>query len=266
LTREGLTVASIEKRKGMLSANEYEHWIDKEKRLREGAEKAEYKADPDEVQRTWGDIVYRRETGQKQLTESEIISKYGKDRVAANFLVDKLREKKDPNREVDKKIVINNLKKDLDAGLYGEPNTPEAQLEYSKQVTALQQWMKENPDKEPSEYYEIVTKPVKEKFFFNLFNKEAINPKKQRESLGKEELPPAPKSEPVAKAPIVQPKTGFDKANLESQGKWVANNEKKVVDKLKGKPSGNYTFPGSNLIFHWDGKGGFTTSAPREMQ
>jgi hypothetical protein len=52
----------------------------------------------------------------------------------------------------------------------------------------------------------------------------------------------------------------FKEANLKSMQQWVVKNENKILAKLKGKPKGDYTFPGMpGITFSWDGKDGFTT-------
>ena len=66
----------------------------------------------------------------------------------------------DPARKATIGSVVTSLKADLKDGLMGKG--VEGSQEYNKQIEALYKWAKQNPDKDPSEYYDAVSKPYKD--------------------------------------------------------------------------------------------------------
>lgn len=57
------------------------------------------------------------------------------------------------------------LKKDFEADKFGGKNTPEAKIEYARQLRSYQEWALVNPDKNPADYYKQVMEPVNISFF-----------------------------------------------------------------------------------------------------
>jgi len=137
----------------------------------------------------------------ENVSETDILkyagSKLTKD--DAKQLIDERRKilngETDPGRHASSQAIMEALKRDRNAGIFGEAQ--EGDLEYSKQVGAFRRWVKANPDKEPQEYYEKIMEPVKGERLFGILD--GVNPGKQRQAMekagaipkGKDEMPPA---------------------------------------------------------------------------
>lgn len=123
----------------------------------------------------------------ENVSETEILrhagSKLTKD--DAKQLIDERRKilngETDPGRHASSQAIMEALKRDRNAGIFGEAQ--EGDLEYSKQVGAFRRWVKANPDKEPQEYYEKIMEPVKGERLFGILD--GVNPGKQRQAMEK---------------------------------------------------------------------------------
>jgi hypothetical protein len=125
----------------------------------------------------------------ESITEGQIVDYIGKglSRSSADSLITERRQRlkgdKDPARDAAEKAVIENLKRDRRAGVFGEDKSGD--LEYAKQIDSFRRWSKAHPDDDPSDYYEKLIEPVKRSFVFDFLAKDKPDPKAKREAMEK---------------------------------------------------------------------------------
>ncbi len=101
---------------------------------------------------------------------------------AESLITDKRqRTQKDPARTAAEAAIVENMKRDRKAGLFGSDQAGD--IEYAKQIDAFRRWSAAHPNDDPSEYYEKVMEPVKRSFIFDFLAKDKPNPKGARESM-----------------------------------------------------------------------------------
>lgn len=167
---DALSIGEIRARRDRVSDTDYKGWIDrfdKEVKSKE-KETAEVRDDRETVT----DFSVEAMTMVPGTTIEEIVE--FKNRVAqavsdgllkpttARSIVSDAENsnKIDPMRKEAEKSVANALKNDYNEGLMGEAG-PETDLEYTRQIESFRAWSRSNLDKEPSEYYEMISEPYK---------------------------------------------------------------------------------------------------------
>jgi hypothetical protein len=134
-----------------------------------------------------GNLYSRIVINPESITEQEIIGYVGNglSRQSAENLINERRQRlnpsKDPVRAAAEAAIIENLKRDRKAGLFGTDQAGD--IEYAKQIDAFKRWSKAHPDDDPSEYYEKVMEPVKRSFIFDFLAKDKPEPKAARERM-----------------------------------------------------------------------------------
>ena len=163
----------------------------------------------------------------ENVSETDILryagSKLTKD--DAKQLIDERRKilngETDPGRHASSQAIMEALKRDRNAGIFGEAQ--EGDLEYSKQVGAFRRWVKANPDKEPQEYYEKIMEPVKGERLFGILD--GVNPGKQRQAMEKAGDIPKGKAAPtqMAEMPAAGDHTGRTVRDTETGKKYKSD-------------------------------------------
>ncbi len=167
--------------------NGKQYWLNQiesmEKKMSEGG--SSFKTDKVLDGKLYGRIVLDPES----ISEKEIIDYIGKglSRSSADSLLTERRQRlnpqKDPVRTAAESAVVENLKRDRKAGIFGSDQAGD--MEYAKQVDAFRRWSKAHPEDDPSEYYEKVMEPVKRSFVFDFLAKDKPDPKAKREAMEK---------------------------------------------------------------------------------
>lgn len=125
----------------------------------------------------YGTLLTRILSDPESVSESEIVSYYGKGLTKTD--TDKLLTRRrqhltaEPDKKEATKAIINVMKSDKKAGMFGEGI--EGDLELSRQLTALDTYIKNNPDKDPADYYEKITAPARDGFVTKALDK-LMNP------------------------------------------------------------------------------------------
>jgi hypothetical protein len=79
--------------------------------------------------------------------------------------------------------VVGFLGEDYNKDMYGEVRSLGARVEYNRQITALNRWVRENPGQDPVEYYEMISEPYKSKWIGGLLEREEVRPVERREEI-----------------------------------------------------------------------------------
>ena len=192
-----LSFGEINKREAALGAD-YERWVKLQKQSLETKEK-QNETGKKVVDNTLVSATLAAEamTMSPDVT-TEDISDF-KVRVAKEVIAGKLKPetgrsiigdaertlKLDPVRKSSEDNIVVFLKNDYNNGLYGEPGTPEARVEYNRQMTAFSTWSKANLDKDPVEYYERVSDIHKKGFIAGLLGigEPEVTAKQRREEI-----------------------------------------------------------------------------------
>jgi len=193
---------TVAKFKDVLNENEYRQWFDRiearEERIKKAA-KGEGSTGEFKTDKALDAKFYRRLVlDPESVSEAEILDSIGAglSRTSAKALIDerskRIKGEIDPAFAAGERAVIENLKRDRKAGLFGEGRTGDA--EYAKQTEALKRWMKAHPKDDPSEYYEKLTEPNKTGFvasvldtvLMGFYDPKEPDVKKRREELSGE--------------------------------------------------------------------------------
>ena len=186
-----LSYSTLLKYRPVLDDKEYKAWA---KTIEDNTEKAKkaategngvFKTDKVLEGKIYRQIVKDPES----ITDAQIADYIGNglSRASAEGLITDKRQRikgdKDPARDAAEKAVIENLKRDRKAGVFGEDQSGD--LEYAKQIDSFRRWSKAHPDDDPSEYYEKLIEPVKRSFVFDFLAKDKPDPKAKREAMEK---------------------------------------------------------------------------------
>jgi len=186
-----LSYSTLLKYRSVLDDKEYKSWA---KTIEDNTDKAKkaategngvFKTDKVLEGKIYRQIVKDPES----ITDAQIADYIGNglSRASAEGLITDKRQRikgdKDPARDAAEKAVIENLKRDRKAGVFGEDQSGD--LEYAKQIDSFRRWSKAHPDDDPSEYYEKLIEPVKRSFVFDFLAKDKPDPKAKREAMEK---------------------------------------------------------------------------------
>ena len=186
-----LSYSTLLKYRSVLDDKEYKSWA---KTIEDNTEKAKkaategngvFKTDKSLEGKIYRQIVKDPES----ITDAQIADYIGNglSRTSAEGLITDKRQRikgdKDPARDAAEKAVIENLKRDRKAGVFGEDQSGD--LEYAKQIDSFRRWSKAHPDDDPSDYYEKLIEPVKRSFVFDFLAKDKPDPKGKREAMEK---------------------------------------------------------------------------------
>jgi hypothetical protein len=212
-----LTTAEI--LKSNIAPQRKEHWIDQIRIRGERfeAKKKEGTFKTDKV--IEGQLYTRIVKDPESVTEDEILGHLGSNLTQADAkqLIDertrRIKGDVDPATAEATKAVLKNMERDRKAKIFGEGQAGD--LEHAKQVEGFKRWLKKNPDKDPSEYYEKVMTPVVGEKLFGFMD--GVNPKKQRE--GMEAAGEIPKGKTPVQKKLVGHKDGKPVYDI-GGGKW----------------------------------------------
>lgn len=191
-----LSILELRKRREVLNDTDYKTWYDRYKANIKKSERGEGAVDDPKAST---DLTVEAMTMPVNLS-SEELSKFKRkvaDAVSSGTLKPSTGRqivadaenatKIDPMRKAAEDAVVQSLKNDYNQGFMGKSTggkpTPEADKEYIKQVEAFRKWSRANTDKDPSEYYENVSRPYLMDTWYG-GTKEEKDYKKRREEMG----------------------------------------------------------------------------------